>query len=163
LAKFHLRLEQRQSVIAISSTTGVVAPGIIQYIVSIPLVATTSNMDTFFVIEPYAQSLEVTSNPFSSHVEFGASLWSSKMSSVLEAVPMDRVVCHAILRPWVKGVVVLKALDRVGDFLSLFVLFDSRRSRLSSLRQTISLTSQSLVVYSSAITSDLEYRSFLCI
>jgi hypothetical protein len=115
------------------STTGVVAPGIIQYIVSIPSVATTSDMDTFFVIEPYAQSLEVTSNPFSSHVEFGASLWSSKMSSVLEAVPMDCVVCHAILRPWVKGVVVLKALDRVGDFLSLFVLFDSRRSRLSSL------------------------------
>jgi hypothetical protein len=105
------------------STTGVVAPGIIQYIISIPSMATTSEMDTFFVVERYAQQLEVTSNPFSSHVDFGASLWSSKMSPVLEAVPVDHIICHAILRPWVKGVVLLKALDRVGIFYkSLFLI-----------------------------------------
>jgi hypothetical protein len=98
------------------STTGVIAPGIIQYIISIPSMVTTSKMDTFFVIERYAQLPEVTANPFSSHVEFGASLWSSKMSPVLEAVPMDHIICHAISRPWVKGIILLKALDRVGIF-----------------------------------------------
>jgi hypothetical protein len=98
-----------------STLCGFMAPGVIQFIVSIPSIATTSKRDTFFVIERYAQLMEDgTSNPFSSHKDFGASLWSSKMSAVLEAVPVDHIVCHAILRPWVKDVILFKPLDRVS-------------------------------------------------
>jgi hypothetical protein len=50
-------------------------------------------------------------SPFLSHVAFGASLWSSKMSLALEAVPVDHVICHTISRPWVKGVILFKVLD----------------------------------------------------
>ena len=97
------------------STIGAIAPGIVQYIVSIPSVATRSKTDTFFVVERYAQVMaDGDSSPFSFYADFGASLWSTKMSAVLEAVPMDHVVCHAISRPWVKGVILLKALDRVS-------------------------------------------------
>jgi hypothetical protein len=99
------------------STAGVIAPGVVQYIVSMPSIATRSEMDTFFVIERYAQVMgDGDSNSFSSYADFGASLWSTKMSAVLEAVPVDHVVCHAISRPWVKGVILLKALDRVSIF-----------------------------------------------
>jgi hypothetical protein len=108
-----------------STVCGIMAPGIVQFIVSIPsTTSTTSKMDTFFVIERYAQLMEDgISNPFSSHKEFGASLWSSKMSAVLEAVPVDHIVCHAILRPWVKGVILFKALNRVSILHYPYFLF----------------------------------------
>jgi hypothetical protein len=96
---------------------GAMAPGMIQYIVSIPSIAMTSKMDTFFVIERYAQVMEGgTSNIFLSHAEFGVSLWSSKTLAILDAVPADHIVCHAISQPWVKGVTLFKALDRVSIF-----------------------------------------------
>src|ERR1700676_1178412 len=78
-----------------STTDSVMTPGIIQYIVSIPSISVKSK-NLFFVIEGYAQLLETTLNPFSSHAPFGASLWSSKMLLVLEAVPVDHVICHPI-------------------------------------------------------------------
>lgn len=103
-----------------STISGAVAPGIIQYIVSIPSISTTSER-IIFVIERYAQlPEEATFNLFSSHASFGASLWSSKMSPVLEAVPADRVISHATIRPWVKGIILCKIMDRVSihHFLS---------------------------------------------
>ena len=97
------------------SAIGGIAPGIVQYIVSIPSVATRSKTDTFFVIERHTQVMaDGDANPFSFYPDFGASLWSTKMSVVLEAVPVDHVVCHAISRPWMKGVILLKALDQVS-------------------------------------------------
>jgi hypothetical protein len=98
-----------------STAGGVIAPGVIQYIVSIPSPSKTDKMDSIFVIERYSPlPNEGALGPFSSYVAFGASLWSSKMSPALEAVPVDHVVCHAISRPWVKGVILFKALDRVS-------------------------------------------------
>ena len=95
----------------------VVAPGLIQHIVSVPCPLKTGHTNFFFIVERYATlPEEITSNVvFSSHVDFGASIWSSKMSPVLEAVPVDYIVCHAILRPWMKGSVLCKALDRVSS------------------------------------------------
>jgi hypothetical protein len=100
-----------------STIDDAVAPGIIQYIVSIPSSSKIGKTDVFLVIERYAElPAEVASSPFSSHVEFGASLWSSKMMPTLEAVPMNHIICHAIFRPWVKGAILFKALDRVSTF-----------------------------------------------
>jgi hypothetical protein len=98
-----------------STAGGTIAPGVIQYIVSIPSPSKTNKMDFIFVIERYSPLPNGDAlGPFSSYVAFGASLWSSKMSPALEAVPVDHVVCHAISRPWVKGVILFKALDRVS-------------------------------------------------
>jgi hypothetical protein len=92
----------------------IVNPGIIQYIVSVPSPSKMGEMVLFFVIERFAPLPDdVPSGVFSSHMAFGASLWSSKMSPVLEAVPTDHVICHAIFRPSVKGTILFKALNRV--------------------------------------------------
>jgi hypothetical protein len=75
-------------------------------------------MDFFFVIERYAQLLNTdVLDSFSSHEAFGASLWSSKKSPTLEAIPTGHVISHAISRPWVKGVILFKALNRVSSIL----------------------------------------------
>jgi hypothetical protein len=93
----------------------IVAPGVIQYIVSVPSRSKMGEMILFFVIEWFAPLPDdVSSGVFSHHMAFGASLWSSKMSPVLEAVPTDHIICHAIFRPWVKGAILFKALNRVS-------------------------------------------------
>ena len=93
----------------------IIAPGVIQYIISVPSPLKTGKMDLFFVVERYASLPENGPlNAFSSHAAFGASLWSSKMSPTLEAIPVDHIICHAIFRPWVKGAILFKALDQVS-------------------------------------------------
>jgi hypothetical protein len=99
----------------------VVAPGLIQHIVSVPCPLKTSHTNFLFIVEWYATLPQIFSNVvFSSHPDFGVSVWSSKMSPVLEVVPVNHIVCHAILRPWMKGSVLCKALDRVSFFPLLF-------------------------------------------
>jgi hypothetical protein len=115
---FAIRTEStRDCNIFFRSVAGDVTPGLIQHIVSVPCPLKTGHTNFFFIVEQYATlAEEITSNVvFSSHVDFGASIWSSKMSPVLEAVPVDYIVCHAILWPWMKGSVLYKALDRVSS------------------------------------------------
>jgi hypothetical protein len=113
------------------STTGtIIAPGIIQYIISIPSPSRADKMDFFFVIERYAQlpNMDIL-DPFSSHEAFGASLWSSKKSLTLEAVPTSHVISHAISRPWVKGVILFKALNRVSSILYCLLFHIAHKSQ----------------------------------
>jgi hypothetical protein len=92
----------------------IVAPGNIQYIVSVPSPSKMGEMVLFFVIKQFAPLPDnMPSGVFSSHMVFGASLWSSKMSPVLEAVPTDHVICHVIFCPWVKGTILFKELNQV--------------------------------------------------
>jgi len=114
-ATFTTRTESKRDCnIFFHSINGVVAPGIIQYIVSIPSAPTTTER-MIFVTECYTQLPEErVFSLFSSHAPFGASLWSSKMSPVLEAVPADHVISHAIVRPWVKGAILCKIMNRVS-------------------------------------------------
>jgi len=114
-ATFTTRTESKRDCnIFFHSTNGVVAPGIIQYIVSIPSAPTTTER-IIFVTECYTQLPEErVFSLFSSHAPFGASLWSSKMSPVLEAVPADHVISHAIVHPWVKGAILCKIMNRVS-------------------------------------------------
>ena len=116
------RAESRRdcNVFSHSTAGGFTAPGIIQYIVSIPSPPQTDKVDTFCIIERYAELPDTSSlNPFLSYEAFGAGLWSSKMSLALEAVPVDQIVCHAISRPWGKEAILLKALNRVSIPVSL--------------------------------------------
>jgi len=103
-----------------STTGGSMAPGVIQYIVSMPSPSQKDKTDTFCIIERYGCLPDASfSNPFLPYEAFGASLWSSKMSPDLEAVPLDHIVCHAISRPWANGAIVIKALNRVSISISL--------------------------------------------
>lgn len=98
-----------------STIGGSIVPGVIQYIISIRSPSQPGKKDLLCVIEQYMQLPDqVALNSFSAHEAFGASLWSSKMSLALEAVPMDHIICHAISRPWVKGAILFKALNRVS-------------------------------------------------
>jgi hypothetical protein len=98
------------------STTSGLAPGIIQYIVSVAPSSQNDKVDTFCIIERYGHLPDASlSDPFLSYEAFGASLWSSKMSPILEAVPLGHIICHAVSRPWVKGVILFKALNRVSS------------------------------------------------
>jgi hypothetical protein len=106
-----------------STSASVMAPGIIQYIVSVPSPSKEDAEDFFVIVERHAQlSEDAPLNPFSSHIGFGASLWSSKMCPILEAVPVDRVICHSISRPWVNGVILFRALNRVSISCPALVL-----------------------------------------
>lgn len=102
-----------------SATDGSAAPGVIQYIVSIPSPSQNNKVDTFCIIERYEQLPVTFSNPFQSYQAFGADLWSSTTSPALEAIPVDHIICHAISRLWVKGAILLKALNRVCILFSL--------------------------------------------
>ena len=98
-------------------------PGIIQFIISITKQA-ASDMSVFFIIEWHAPLPSNTIfNPFSRHMAFGANLWSSKMEQELEVVPLSKVVCHSVSRPWVNGILLIKELNRVS--VSYSTLFSS--------------------------------------
>jgi len=117
---FTTRMESKRdcNIIFRSTVDNTIAPGVIQYIISVPSPSRADNekSDFFVVVEQYAQLPDnVGSNPFSSHEAFGASLWSSKMSPVLNAIPMDHIICHSISRQWAKEVILIKALDRVSS------------------------------------------------
>lgn len=95
-------------------------PGVIQFIVSIAEQG-TSKVSVFFLIERHAPLPPNTIiNPFSDHVAFGASLWSSKMEDKLQAVPASAIVCHSVSQPWVNGVVLIKELNRVCVHVHFF-------------------------------------------
>ena len=117
------------------STAGdFIAPGMIQYIASISPPSQNDKTVTFCIIERYGHLPDGSlSNPFLSYKAFGASLWSSTMSPTLEAVPIDHIVCHAIYRPWVKGVILFKALNRVSIPISVtFCVTDTLKRLFNS-------------------------------
>jgi hypothetical protein len=108
----HARSNRDCNIFFRSTTGSIIAPGIIQYIISIPSPSRIDKMDFFFVIERYAQLLNTdVLDSFSSHEAFGASLWSLKKSPTLEAIPTGHVISHVISRPWVRGVILFKALN----------------------------------------------------
>lgn len=84
-------------------------PGIIRFIVA----TKQSPQDILFIVERFASlPSDSVQNPFTSHVPFGASLWSDKMEDLWEAVPLQRLKCHTISSRWANGTLVIKALDR---------------------------------------------------
>lgn len=52
-------------------------------------------------------------NPFNLYPEFGAELWSDKLSPSIEVIPVSQPMYHCASQPWSKGVLVVKCLNRV--------------------------------------------------
>ena len=85
--------------------------GIIRFIA----VAEQSPQDIFFIVERYAPlPSDSVWNPFASYVHYGANLWSEKLEDNWEVVPMRNLKCHTVSSQWAKGILLIKALDRVS-------------------------------------------------
>lgn len=86
-------------------------PGIIRFIVA----AEQSVQNVLFIVERYAPlpSNSVWS-PFASHADFGANLWSEEMEDIWEVVPARNLKCHTTVSQWAKGILLIKALNRVS-------------------------------------------------
>lgn len=84
-------------------------PGVIHFIVA----TKQSPQEILFIVDRYmplpSNSISV---PFSSHADFGVSLWSDRMEETWEVVPVHRLKCHIISSRWAYGTVVVKALDQ---------------------------------------------------
>jgi hypothetical protein len=91
-------------------------PGIIQEIFAIPIACAQDQYtyDFYFAVQRLLP-LEIPplSDPFSQFPDFGAVLWSDKLENDLEIVSQTQLIQHSISRPWDRGVLVLKPLDRV--------------------------------------------------
>lgn len=84
-------------------------PGVIRFIVA----TKQSPQEILFIVDRYTPlPSNSISDPFSSHADFGVSLWSDRMEEIWEVVPLHRLKCHIISSRWADGTLVVKALDR---------------------------------------------------
>ena len=101
-------------------------PAVIQFIITIP---TDKQLDVFFIVKRYAplrRPVAEDPDPFTLYPAFGASLWSSRILPDLVVISSQQVVCHAIRRRWVNGIILFKILNRVSlYFLAIFISDDS--------------------------------------
>jgi hypothetical protein len=94
-------------------------PGIIRKIFSMP--RKQGNIETqavFLAIHRY-KSLSASDgvvDPFALYESFGAGLWSDELGPVEIIMPSQKI-CHGIMRRWMQGVCVLRAIDRVRHFV----------------------------------------------
>lgn len=83
--------------------------GIIRFIVA-------ACEDIFLIVERYMPLPPDSAwNPFTSHANFGASLWAEKTEDHWEVVPVQKLKCHTISSRWADGVLLFKALNRVSS------------------------------------------------
>ncbi len=94
-------------------------PGVIRQIFSVCHVDSKDshhgNEYFFLVIHRFLPAVGVQ-DPFQDYPDFGAGLWSTDYSDAPEVVLVGGRLYHAVMKPWCKGINVMKALDRVSTF-----------------------------------------------
>lgn len=109
---------ERDSTIFFRTEQGDNQPAVIQFLVQVDKDKPESRV--LYLVKRIAPLPAGVEDPFKSYpVEFGCSLWSNKEVPALEAISEFQVLCHAIWRPWVKGINVYRPLDRAGLITTL--------------------------------------------
>jgi hypothetical protein len=97
------------------SDSDCIVPGKIREIFCVPTQSRTTGIfreDVFLAVERF-QEYEGSGDPFTSHGDFGAGLWSMKMVTELEIIRITQPICHGIYRKWGQGAFVMKPLIKV--------------------------------------------------
>lgn len=92
-------------------------PARIEAIVKVPD-ATLLIIRRYIIKEEYHNEAQTSQtsirNPFRAFDEFRLTYCSEQLATELAAINSEQIHCHAILRPWEPGVIILRPLDRVS-------------------------------------------------
>ena len=123
--KIQVKSARDSAIFFLDPALGHLSPGSLLYVVSV-----ASNIDSdhnnptiLCIVRGYLPAnYGKTNSVLTSHPEFGAQLFDTMSDSPWIAISSKDIICHAIGREWTKGVMVLKPLDRVRTFNSIYRL-----------------------------------------